>query len=116
MYGDSGYALSGRLARPFTVGDSQIDGESRVEEACRINRAMASVRVTVEWGFADIKNGFNFLQNFASLRVNLFAPGQVFLFCTFMQNIRSCIQGTNRVASYFNLRCPTLDEYLPLSD
>ena len=106
IYGDAGYGLSTRLAPPLRPCDNH-------EHYAEINQAMSSVRVAVEMAFGDIKNNFNYLQNFSQLKVGLNDIGFAFMFGAFMCNILTCIHRSNRISGIFQLVPPTL-EYLPL--
>jgi len=75
------------------------------------NRRMCAVRISVEWGFAKIKNLFRMLNHKKNLKA-LMSPVAVYFFVGLhLTNIHSCLYGSE-VASYFGVPPDKLEDYL----
>ena len=72
---------------------------------------MSKARIGVKWVFGDISNFFKFLDFKKNLKIGLSPIGKMYLICTFLLNIRTCMYGS-MTSSYFNIDPPTVREYL----
>ena len=81
-----------------------------------INRYMSPLRVYIENIYADVKNVWRIFQTKGKFKI--LQKGRLvrkaFTIIFFVHNCYSCLN-ENR-ADYFNMRCPTLGEYLPLDE
>ena len=82
----------------------------------RINMRFAPLRVYVEHTFRDFRNIFRFFNNFA--RMKLLFDGEmvmrIMVVGFFVLNCYYCFNNTS--SRSFNLRAPTIEEYLPLDE
>ena len=103
VYGDSAYAFRPYLVTPFKgagLNQMQID----------FNSSMASVRESVEWGFALIASKFAFVDYHKNIKVYLQPVAKYYIVSALLTNANTCLYGS-QVASYFNMQPPTLKEY-----
>lgn len=106
IYGDPSYPHRPHLQAPFK-------GARITQEQRDWNKAMSSVRVSVEWIFGDIANYFKFLDFKKNLKVQLSAVGKMYIVCTLLYNARCCLYGS-MTSEYFELQPPSLEEYFSL--
>ena len=57
------------------------------------NRAMSSLRVSVEWLFGDISNSFKFIDFRKNLKLRLNALGKFYIVAPLIRNILTCLYG-----------------------
>jgi hypothetical protein len=107
LYGDPAYPLRPQLMAPYRVGDVQVLTEDMKE----FNRAMSSLRVSVEWLFGDVANSFKFIDFKKNLKLWLSAVGKFYVVAALMRNILTCLYG-NTTSKYFHIDPPTIDSYL----
>ena len=74
VYGDPAYPLRPHLMTPYRMGDVAELTDVMKE----FNRAMSSLRVSVEWRFGDISNSFKFIDFRKNLRLRLSAVGKFY--------------------------------------
>ncbi|CAB4014568.1 Hypothetical predicted protein [Paramuricea clavata] len=103
LYGDPAYPLGIHLQGPFK--DRQPTPEMEL-----FNKAMSSVRVSVEWMFGSICNYFAFIDMKKQQKINLSAIGKFYSVSALLQNAHTCLYG-NIVAHFFELSPPTLEHY-----
>ena len=103
IYGVPAYPHRPQLQAPFR-------GPGLTHEQEEWNTAMSSVRVSVEWIFADIVNYFKFLDFKKNLKIHLSAVGKMYMVCAMMHNARCCLYETT-TSRYFNIDPPSLEEY-----
>ncbi len=103
LYGDPAYPLRIHLQAPFR-------NVALTREMEEYNKAMSSVRVTVEWLFGEIVKYFKFTDIKRQLSISLSPVGKIYIVCTILQNALTCLYH-NPVSTYFNLTPPSLDEY-----
>ena len=84
MYGDLAYPLSIYLQAPFR-------GAHLTNEQKRCNKAMSSVRVSVEWLFGLVKNYFKFIDIKQMQRIGMSPVGNVSVVCALLQNANTCL-------------------------
>jgi len=104
IYGDLAYPFRPHLQTPFR-------NVRRTPDQNAYNTAMSKVRIGVEWVFGDIVNFYKFLDFKKNLKLGLQCIGKMYIVCTFLMNIRTCMYGS-MTSSYFNLDPPSVDEYL----
>ncbi|KAJ0405844.1 hypothetical protein P43SY_001576 [Pythium insidiosum] len=86
------FRLSDEQKRAFVNGHrSQAD----------FNAAMSNVRVTVEWGFANVTNLWAFLDLRRGLRLGLSPVGLYYLVGLLLSNMHNCAR-PNEISKYFN--------------
>ena len=105
VYGDQGYTYRAHVARPFRA--AQLSPLRRA-----FNERMATVRVSVEWGFARVKQLFAFLSFVPSLRVYNSPVGKVYRVAVLLSNMITCLEGKSEASEYFHCSPPSLDEYM----
>lgn len=80
------------------------------EDGTAFNRAMSKARVVLEWMFKEVKTIWNFVDNPRKQRF-LKAPIWVtYMNAMLLMNMRTCYG--NQVSRYFDLKPPTLAEYI----
>ena len=104
LYGDKGYPVEPAILAPFR-GNNLNPGERW------FNRQMTSVRICVEWGFAGITSQFSLLTMWKRMRIGLQPVGQYYIVATLLYNCMTCLY-ENETSMYFEVKPPTLDEYL----
>ncbi|XP_028415379.1 uncharacterized protein LOC114538401 [Dendronephthya gigantea] len=108
IYGDPAYPLRVYLQAPFR--DANLTDEMKA-----YNKAMNSVRVSVEWLFGEIVKYFRCTDFKRGLQLRLSPIGKIYIVCAILQNAHACLYG-NIVSEYFQLQPPTLEEYLQLQE
>lgn len=86
-----------------------------LQEHHAFNRAMSKVRVVVEWAFGRVKETMRSLKRPLQLEANEEVTRLSFLHAIILMNIRHCMRGYNTTSTFFQLRPPSLDEYLNLA-
>nr|XP_054763769.1 uncharacterized protein LOC129270405 [Lytechinus pictus] len=105
IYGDPAYPLRAHLQAPFK-------GNNLTEIQTEFNKAMSSVRISVEWLLGDITSYFKFVDFKKSNKSWLSACGTMYTVCSLLTNAHTCLYGTcNSTSKYFGLDPPTLEEY-----
>ena len=74
------YPLSIHLQAPFR-------GAHLTDERKRYNKAVSSVRVSVEWLFGLVKNYFKFIEFKQMQRTGMCPVGKVYFVCALLQNV-----------------------------
>ena len=74
------------------------------------NKAMSSVRMSVEWLFGDIVNYFKFLDFKRNLKISLSAVGKMYIVCAILRNALTSMY-TNSTSEYFALDPATIEDY-----
>ena len=74
------------------------------------NKAMSSVRVSVEWLFGDIVEYFKFVDFKKNLKIGLSSTGNMHIVCALLRNALRCLYG-NTTSEFFELDPLTLEEY-----
>ena len=81
--------------------------------AAELNRAMSVVRTcTSEWWYDVIHNTFQSLNFVRWQRLYLTAPALQYHVGMLFVNCRTCLDGGNRISTFFQCAPPTLDSYL----
>lgn len=107
IYGESAYMLRPWMQRPF------IHWFCSPQEAV-FNATMSAVRVTVEHSYKDIKQYWT-SQDFARMLKVIKAPiALLYRASCLLFNIRTCLYKGGQVKHQYQLRAPTVEEYLQL--
>ena len=80
IYEDPAYPLSIHLQAPFR-------GAHLTDERKRYNKAVSSVRVSVEWLFGLVKNYFKFIDFKQMQRTGMCPVGKVYFVCALLQTV-----------------------------
>ena len=107
IYGDPAYPLRAHLQAPFK-------GNNLTEIRSEYNKAMSSVRISVEWLFGDIISYFKFVDFKKSQKAGLSACGRMYTVCALLTNAHTCLYG-NSTSKYFEVDPPTLEEYFQVA-
>ena len=109
VYGDPAYPLRVHLQAPFR-------NMILTPQMVNFNKAMSSVRVSVEWLFRDIVEYFKFVDFKKNLKIGLSSIGKMCIVCALLRNALTCLYG-NTTSDFFELDPPTLsvevDPFLP---
>ena len=103
LYGDPAYPLGVHLQTPF-------QGRVLTPEMQAFNKAMSSVRVSVEWMFGNITKYFSFIDFKRQMKLNLSAIGKMYIVSALLENARTYLYG-NIVSTTFELEPPRLEQY-----
>ncbi|KXJ09267.1 hypothetical protein AC249_AIPGENE26535 [Exaiptasia diaphana] len=83
VYGDSAYPLKVHLQTPFQ--NAQLTAAQQA-----FNMSMSSVRIAVEWVFADISTYFAFMDFRRNLKIGLSPVGKMYIICSLLRNALTC--------------------------
>ena len=110
IYGDPAYPLRVHLQAPFRDADL-------TEEMKAYNKAMSSVRVSVEWlfDFGEIVKYFKFVDFKRAMSIRLSPIGKIYIVCALLQNAYACLYG-NIVSDYFGVQPPSLEAYFQVKN
>ena len=100
VYGDPTYPLRMHLQTPFR-------NVILIPQMVNFNKAMSSVRVSVEWLLVEY---FKFVDFKKNLKIGLSSMGKIYIVCTLLGNALTCLYG-NTTSEVFELDPPTLEEY-----
>lgn len=103
IYGDPAYPIRAHLQTPFR-------NIHLTPQMGAYNKAMSTVRVSVEWIFGDIVNYFKFLDYKKNLKIGLSAVGKMYIVCALLHNAKPCLYG-NLTSKFFDLEPPRINEY-----
>jgi len=109
LYGDKAYLLRPWMQVAFP---EPVDGEQDADEEEQ-NTNMAAVRVSVEWGYKEVKQVFTSLDYKRKLKVREGPVGLMYRCAVFLWNVRVCFYGS-QTASFFSCEPPTVEAYLAL--
>ena len=101
LYGDPAYGITSNILAPYQ--GAQLSQQQR-----DFNKSMSHVRICVEWVFGKICQYFDFKRN---NKVLLQPVGKHYLVAALLTNFHSYLYGSN-TASFFNVRPPSLEQYL----
>ena len=103
IYEDPAYPLSIHLQAPCR-------GAHLTDEQKRYNKAMSSVRVSVEWLFGLVKNYFKNIDFKQMQRTSMSPVRKVYAACTLLQNANTRLYG-NIISETFNMEPPNIRDY-----
>ena len=104
LYGDPAYGLSRNILSLFR-GVHLRPAENE------FNKAMSSVRVSVEWAFGKILQYFAYLDFKKNQKVLLQPIGKFYLVGTILSNCHTCLYGS-QTSTFFGVLPPSLETYL----
>lgn len=107
LYGDPAYPLRVHLQVPYR-------GVGITPQMELYNKAMSSVRMSVEWLFGDVVNYFKFLDFKKNLKISISADGKLYIVAAILRNALTCMYG-NLTSEYFALDPPTIHDYFASS-
>jgi len=104
LFGDKAYRTEKLIMYPFhpAVGAEEKEYNTTLSRL-RISVEHGFSRVTALWGFTEVKK---------VMRTGLQPTGAYYYAMALFTNIRTCMSGGNQISDQFNLRPPTLSEYL----
>jgi hypothetical protein len=108
LYGDPGYKTSGHIVAP-------IRNATPDSNEARMNAAMSSVRVSVEWAFGYVQSNWGHVSWVNGQRVLLSPVGLQYRVAVLLSNCLTCLRGGNIISDKFGVNPPTLEEYLQAS-
>lgn len=103
LYGDPAYPLRVHLQVPYR-------GVGITPQMELYNKAMSSVRMSVEWLFGDVVNYFKFLDFKKNLKISISVDGKMYIVAAILRNALTCMYG-NLTSKYFALDPPTFHDY-----
>jgi hypothetical protein len=110
------YSLYGDPANPqsaYVYGEYRNPPPGSPQAAW--NTQTSKVREVVEWGFANIRSNWSFLDFKAAMMVFKSPVAKYFVIAAFLVNLRTCFYG-NQTMEYFDCATMSLDQYLSLID
>ena len=99
-----------RIFIEFISNDPFARRPNLTDEEQAFNQSMSKVRVSVEWVFGDIINYFKFTDFRKGLKVGLSAVVKIYVVCTLLQNVLTCLYG-NHTSAFFDVQPPELEDY-----
>lgn len=108
VHADSGYNRR-------TVIDVPFQGAHLTRAQKKANTATASVRVTVEWAYKEVKLYWTTVDFKRKLRVGEVAVGMMYMGAILLHNIRNCLY-PNTISQYFQCHPPALVDYIHHKD
>ncbi|OAD77220.1 hypothetical protein PHYBLDRAFT_165708 [Phycomyces blakesleeanus NRRL 1555(-)] len=105
LYGDSAYANSAVMARPFRITNAS-------EDDTVFNTEMSRVRISVEQEFAHVGSFFAFLKYSQTQRIDQCSVGLYYIIGTFLKNVHICYNGGNKTSAKFDVSPPTPEQYI----
>ena len=105
LYGDPAYPLSQYLQAPF-----RLRGAPLTQQQIDFNKSMSSVRVSVEWKFADVVNTFKFIDFKKNMKIGLSPIAKIYKVSAILSNAHACLYGNN-TSGYFDVDPPIIHEY-----
>ena len=103
LYGDPACPLCVHLQVPYR-------GAGITPQMELYNKAMSSVRMSVEWLFGDIVNYFIFLDFKKNFKISLCAVGKIYIVAAILRNALTCMYG-NSTSEYFALHPSTIHDH-----
>ena len=104
IYGDSGYNQRWFIDVPF-------QGSNVSPAQVAFNRAMSSVRISVEWVFKVVKMQFPTIDFKRKMKVRESPVGMMYLATILLSNVRNGLY-PNQIYTYFDCPPPDLNTYL----
>ena len=104
LYGDPAYGLSRNILSPFR--SANLSSQEK-----EFNKAMSSVRVTVEWTFGKIVQYFAFLDFKKNQKILLQPVCKYYIVGALLTNCHTCLYGST-TSDFFGVQPPSLETYL----
>ncbi|KAI7854300.1 hypothetical protein BDC45DRAFT_569405 [Circinella umbellata] len=106
LYGDPAHYHHQNIVAPFAVSENDETSRESV-----YHQKMSKIRVAVEWEFGRTVNLFTFLDYHNNQKAWLSPVGAYYFVGVLFRNIKICLGG-GQACKYFDVRPPTIDEYL----
>ena len=103
IYGDPAYPLRLHLPAPYKHNNL-------TEEEKQFDKAMSSVRVSIEWDFGEIAEYFAFIDFKRNQKIALSEVGTMYLVSGLLHNARTCLYGSS-TSRFMEVDPPNLEEY-----
>ena len=103
IYGDPANPIRPHLQRPY-----KKNGLSNAEK--EFNKAMSSVRVSVEWVFGEIAGFFAHVDFKKNQKIGLSEVGTMYKTCALLRNAMTCLYGSS-TSTFMETSPPRLEEY-----
>jgi hypothetical protein len=104
VYGDEGYGRGIQVLAPFR---GNVDAEQMA-----YNESMRRPRLAAEWGFCFISNNWGMLNFYTNLRIGLAPVGLYAPVAALFSNLLRCVGRGSTTEAYYQMRAPTIEEYL----
>lgn len=104
VYGDPAYGIARNFISPYR-------GSNLTAAEKDFNKAMSSLRVSVEWTFGKITQLFAFLDFKKNLKLFLQPVGKYYLVGGLLTNCHTCLY-SSQTSQFFNVAPPNLEVYL----
>ena len=105
LYGDLAYPLAMFVLKGY-------EGAALTVEQQEFNSAMSSVRQAVEWGFGNVLSHLTFVDFKKQQKIMLHPVAAYYKVSCHFTNCRAICRGGNKTSKFFNMKPPTLAEYL----
>ncbi|KAF0704449.1 hypothetical protein AaE_014933 [Aphanomyces astaci] len=105
MYGDPAYGIV-----PYLI--SGFKGNNLSAQKLAFNKWMSRVRQSVEWNFKLLKTMRSYITFKMLAKIRLSPVANVVAIAMLLTNCHCCYHGGNQISDYFNLKSPSLREYL----
>jgi hypothetical protein len=109
LYGDPAYGLSDWIMCGFKGNNLSFQQE-------HFNSTMSSVRTAVEWNFGLAKSLWQQMNYYRSNKINLTPVGKIVKVCILLTNCHTCYFGGNQISDFFDMKPPSLKEYLDVTE
>ena len=104
LYGDPAYGLSRNILSPYR-------GMNLSSQENNFNKAMSSVRVSVEWTYGKLVQYFAYLDFKKNQKILLQPIGKYYLVGAILTNCHTCFYGST-TTTFFGVQPPSLETYL----
>ena len=104
IYGTPVYPLRPHLQAPYKHSNL-------TEEEKQFNKAMSSVRVSVEWAFGEVAEYFAFIDFKKNQKIALSEVGTMYNVCALLHNARACLYGSS-TSRFMEVVPQKLEQYL----
>lgn len=104
IYGDPAYPLVELIIKPYSTRNIS-------PEEALFNMNMSSMRQAVEWGFGKTISIFAFLDYKKNQKLLLQDLESMYFAATLLSNCHTCLY-ESQASKYFNIKPPSLAEYL----
>ena len=104
LYGDPAYGLSRNILSPYR-------GMNLSSQENDFNKAMSSVRVSVEWTYGKLVQYFAYLDFKKNQKILLQPIGKYYLVGAILTNCHTCLYGST-TTTFFGVQPASLETYL----
>ena len=108
VYSDPAYGLSQHLCTPYRA----TSAAALTPQMSEFNQRMNACRLSVEWAFGEVSCLWAFY-NYKPQQKSLLSPvATQYRVSVFLTNLRTCLNGGNKIFDYFGMKPPTPEQYL----